>query len=57
MKPLGIVAKAEIDPQRYFGNKVWSNHTVKEYIMRTLVGGRLERFDQLVKNLGDSAKG
>ena len=53
---LGIVQKAERDPQDcIFGDsckrqkvipkdvleeKVWSNHTVKEYIMRTLVGGR-----------------
>ena len=57
---LGIVQKAERDPQDcIFGDsckrqkvipkdvleeKVWSNHTVKEYIMRTLVGGRRQTY-------------
>ena len=37
---MGIVAKAESDPHRYYG-KVWLSLTVKEYIMRTLIeGGR-----------------
>ena len=30
IESLGIVAKAESDPQRYYG-RVWSNLTVKEY--------------------------
>ena len=55
MKILGIVQKAERDPQDFiFGDsckrqkvipkdimeKVWSNLTVKEYLMRTSIEGR-----------------
>ena len=45
MEILGIVQKAESDPQRCY-EKVWLNLTVKEYIMRTLIeGGRQTHVD------------